>query len=79
MLGIAVMFIGLIGVFRFKPLLVLFGYTWIATTVVLLAFTPSSIHREYLVGGGFAIMLAGGLMLWGKQETHLTDEVHCTT
>jgi hypothetical protein len=62
--GIAVMLVGVISVFRFRPVIGLFGYTWVVATLVLLAFTPSSIHREYLVEGGFAIMLAAGLTVW---------------
>jgi hypothetical protein len=66
--GIAILLIGLFNVFRFKLLIGLFGYSWVASTVALLAFTPSSIHRNYLVDGGFAIMLAVGLMVWGRDD-----------
>ena len=73
--GIAVMLVGLISLFLYRPLLGLFGYTWVAFTLVLLALTPSSIHREYLVDGGFAIMISAGwtTLMFLTIEAHRED------
>ncbi len=66
LLSITIMLVGIVNVFRFRPFIGLFGYTWVAATLILLAFTPSSIHRNYLVDGGFAILLAAGLTTWSR-------------
>jgi len=66
--GIAIFLLSVVHVFRFRPLLGIFSYAWILGAVALLIFTPSAIHRAYLMEGGFAILAAAGITQWRTER-----------
>ncbi|HLK58803.1 MAG TPA: hypothetical protein VKU00_19680 [Chthonomonadaceae bacterium] len=82
-IGVALFVIGVGGAVLYRRRLALFGTVWVLTTLVFPLLTPSlhpflwdgifyshytNPHRYYLVEAGFALLIGGGLTLWGRSR-----------
>ncbi|MBC8101704.1 MAG: hypothetical protein H7Z41_03855 [Cytophagales bacterium] len=47
-----------------RPYLALFAYAWALLALGLTLFSPSVLHRYYLVNAGFALLIGAGMALW---------------
>ena len=63
----AIFAVGAITGLRKCPLLALFGYGWVLLELVLLSLSPSPPHRYYLLEGGYALWIGGGLTIFAGQ------------
>lgn len=60
----ALWFLGCVVVLRQRPHLFTFCYAWSLLTLGLISFSPSPLHRYYLMNAGFSLLLAASAMLW---------------
>ncbi len=49
------------------PLLAGVGYVWVLLELVMLAMSPSPPHRYYLLEGGYALWIGGGLAIFASE------------
>ena len=43
------------------------GYLWVLLELVMLAMSPSPAHRYYLLEGGYALWIGGGLVIFANE------------
>ena len=59
----AIVILWTIAAFRYRPHFAIVTYAWVALSLTITLFSPSVLHRYYLVHAGFAILWMGGALL----------------
>ena len=63
---LTVFLVGAVSGLRTRPLLAGVGYLWVLLELVMLAMSPSPAHRYYLLEGGYALWIGGGLAIFAS-------------